>query len=143
MKNEKDRLEILVGDDAFRDVLTSQIFQKYHIPKLKEGLKEYDVRVACETMPEKVMAEAAKYDAVVTDLDYSEGGMGREGYAVIDAVSKLKPAPLLILCTSCDNIKEILGRTRGKIDYLAGTGRGHKFDQLIRILISHYSKAKR
>ncbi|MBN2053048.1 hypothetical protein JW756_06090 [Candidatus Woesearchaeota archaeon] len=139
-KDEKKTLEILIGDDLFDNPSSLYLFERVYGLKLKEGLREYDVRLTLETMPARMIAEAAKYDVVVTDLDYTGDGSGKQGYEVIDSVCKLNPRPLLILCTSCDDQKEISERTQGKIDYHAGTGVDHKFNQLIDFLIAHYKK---
>lgn len=132
------KLEILIGDDAFLEVFTIMTFNDAYIPRLKEGLKEYEISVKIETNPEKVIQEASKYDVVVTDLDYTGDARGRQGYEVVDAVAKLSPKPLLILCTSSDNYAEIKEKTEGKIDYHAGPNGLHKFDDLVDILINHY-----
>jgi hypothetical protein len=138
MTNEKKSLDILIGDDAFLDFFTRQVFQDHYVPRLKSRLKSYDIKIAYETKPERVIVEASKFDVVVTDLDYTGDGAAKQGYDVIDAVCRLNPKPLLILCTSCDRLEEISEMTRGKIDYHAGIGHGHKFDRLVDILTTHY-----
>jgi len=137
MTNNKN-LEILVGDDAFKEIFVDQIFNNTYIPELKKGLSEYEVNVTTDIDYKEVIQNASKYDVVVTDLDYTGYGKGKEGYEVVDAISKMNPKPLIIMCTSSDEYQEIEEKTAGKINYLAGAGEGHKFDDLLRILIKHY-----
>jgi len=133
----KEKLEILLGDDAFYDSSTKNIFKEAYLSKLNENLINYEINFTLETEPKKVIENAHKYQIVVTDLDYTGDGCGKQGYEIIEHVSNLNPKPLLILCTSSDNIIEINKMVRTKIDYHAGTGKGHKFEDLIEILTKH------
>ncbi|MDP2750005.1 MAG: hypothetical protein Q8O89_04185 [Nanoarchaeota archaeon] len=132
------KLEILIGDDGFLEPVTMIIFKEDYAQKLKRELSGYEINIAYETNPQRVIEKGSRYDVIVTDLDYTGDGTGKQGYDVIDAISKLNPRPLIILCTSSDNHEEIQEKTQGKIDYLAGTGQGHKFGDLIDVLIGHY-----
>ncbi len=142
-EDEKKTLEILIGDDEFMDITTEMIFKSDYVPMLRQKLPNYDVKVTCVTAPKRVIEEAStgRYDVVVTDLDYTGGGRGREGYDVVDAVTAMTPRPVLMLCTSSDRFEEIRQRTAGKIDYHAGcTGKGHKFGDMMEKLAEHYAK---
>lgn len=138
-------LNILIGDDEFKDFLTEMIFKQDYIPRLQNQSGTYHFNWQCETDSQTVINEAqtGRYEVVVTDLDYTGGGKGKEGYDVVDAVSRMNPKPLLILCSSCDNVKEIKEKTEGKIDFRAGgTGGRHKFGDLIEILAKHFNEQK-
>lgn len=145
-----EKLEILIGDDMFAEPMPMRIIENSYIPNLKETFPEYSLEVKMVESPNEVIEEAktGKYDVVVTDLDYSgvtdwdfSGRATRkEGFDVINAVSQLKPRPLIILCTSSDSYDEIQRRTEGKIDYHAGKGASNKFEDLTNILIQHYKK---
>jgi hypothetical protein len=141
----KQTLNILIGDDEFKDFLTERIFKQNYVSQLKEQTPGYEFNWRYETDSQSVIRQATTgtYDIIVTDLDYSGGGRGKEGYEVIDMISKMNPRPILILCTSCDNEREIEEKTRGKIDFRAGgTGKGHKFSDLVEILSKHLNKTK-
>jgi len=141
----KQTLNILIGDDEFKDFLTERIFKQNYVRQLQDQTPGYELNWRYETDSQSVIREAitGTYEIVVTDLDYSGGGRGKEGYEVIDMISRMNPRPLLILCTSCDNDKEIEERTGGKIDFRAGGARkGHKFSDLVEILSKHLNKTK-
>ena len=142
-QQNKEDLEILIGDDAFKDISTEIIFNSTYKPCLQEAHPEYNFNWTLETDHQKVIEEAktGKYDVVITDLDYSGGGTGKEGYEVVDAINTMNPRPYLVLCTSCDNQKEIKEETDGKIDGKTGSqGGGHKFDDLMTLLVQHFDK---
>jgi DNA-binding NarL/FixJ family response regulator len=132
---------ILVGDDSFLEPYVGMAWRDEYVPTIIEQLKVlgYDTTIQSVKKPEDVVANAPEADVVVTDLDYTGHARGTEGYDVVDAVSQLNPKPLLILCTSSDDQQEIKARTDGKIDYQAGhLNKGHKFDELVEVLINHY-----
>ena len=136
-------VNILIGDDEFQDFITEMFFKNDYLPKLQIQTPGYQFNVTYETEARAVIDQVrtGKYDIVVTDLDYSGGGSGKEGYEVIDVVAKLNPRPFTILCSSCDRHKEIEEKTKGKIDARAGgSGKGHKFGDLVEILAKHFSK---
>lgn len=138
----KQTIDILIGDDEFKDLTTKSIFKNLHENKLKESLPSFTINWKYVTEPEKIIEEAKikNYDVIVTDLDYDGDGSGKQGYEIVDTISQMQHKPLLILCTSSNNYQEIKARTQGKIDYHAGTGQGHKFNDLVNILIKHYQK---
>jgi len=136
------KINILIGDDNFIEAFTYQIFSNEYIPKLQNQVPSYTFNWKLEIKPETVIrnAQTGKYDIVITDLDYCGYGTGKEGYEVVDKISEMPSRPLLILCTSSNNIQEINERTKGKIDFRAGGCPGrHKFDDLINFLIEYYS----
>ncbi|MDO8480445.1 MAG: hypothetical protein Q7S65_01365 [Nanoarchaeota archaeon] len=136
---KKLALEILIGDDLFLEFMTRYTVVPSLTQRLQEGILDYTVNVSTETDPEKVIQRARQYDVVVTDLDYTGDGTGRQGFQIVDAVAQMNPKPLLILCTSSDRHAEIKERTAGKVDYVAGLGADQKFEDLIGKLIQHYS----
>lgn len=135
-------LNILIGDDEFKDCFTQTIFRQDYVARLQKQVSDYQFNWTYKTDSREVTCEAktGKYNVVITDLDYTGGGKGKEGYGVIEEVCKINPKPLLILCSSCDRHEEVKEKTYGKIDFRAGgNGKGHKFDHLVEILTKHFN----
>ena len=131
-------IEVLFGDDQFADVQTRCIFKNDYISELNKQVPGIQFNWNCQTDHLETIreAETRKYHVVVTDLQYTTNG--HEGYEVVDAVSRLIPKPLLILCTN----SEVEQRADQKIDFIARPGGKcfHKFDALIKVLADQYQK---
>lgn len=141
MKN----LNILLGDDELF-ASTVSFFEQNQARTMQDALQDYKLSWEYQMKPERVISEAqtGKYDVVVTDLDYGECGDGshKDGYKIIDEVSKMSPKPQIVLCTSKKQDEEMAQRTRGKVDLIAGMGKGHKWDTLADVLIKHFQDMK-
>ncbi len=79
--------KILIGDDN-TEFLTS----------FSRALRRLEIEVDTATTPDEVTAKAQKtrYDKIVTDLDYTDGGA--EGYQVLQEIKNL--APIRVLYTA-------------------------------------------
>jgi len=142
MKN----LSILLGDDELF-ASTISFFEQNQAKRIQDELPDYRLNWEYQMKPERVIEKArtGKYDVVITDLDYGDCGDGshKDGYQIIDEVSKLNPKPLLILCTSKKQDEEMTQRTNEKVDFIAGMEKTHKWNTLADVLIKHFQNLKR
>ncbi|MCX6748237.1 MAG: response regulator [Candidatus Pacearchaeota archaeon] len=80
MTNKK----ILMGDD-----------NEEFLARFSRALKRPEIEVDTAITPEEVITKArqARYDKIVTDLDYTDGGA--EGYKVLQEIRNLVPVRIL------------------------------------------------
>lgn len=146
LKEQRQTLEILVGDDLFGIPSDSSMIKNNYLEPMKEKISGYSVYITYAENPREVVQEAltGKYDVIVTDLDYATTGrVGTEGFEVINEIAKtqLVKKPFVILCTSSDNQNEAIQRqvNEKKIDAVVGVKSLNKFTSLVDYLVKKYS----
>lgn len=150
-KENKQSLEILIGDDLFGWPAESMEVERGYLHPLRNTLsKDYNARITQASTPEQMLAEASKgvYDLIISDLDYqTTGRVGTEGYGVFDSINVMALAkkPFRVLCTSSDNQKdEIESRIAdGRIDAYVGAKSHIKFKLLVDFVINKYQTKQR
>lgn len=133
-----------MGDDQINPP-TEKKFTLLYASRIQKALPNHQINWHYECTPQATITEAltGRYDVVVTDLDFGEDGdkSHEEGYKIIDAVSKMNPRPLLILCTSNDETPEMSERINEKA--MKSPIKGfHKWEGLADFLITHIKELK-